>query len=146
MASTSSSITIRRPIDDVFTVLTNVENTGAWFTGDVQEHWTSPPPHGLGSTRRAVVRMLGRTSENDAITTAYEPPHLAAMQGTSPNAPFLATLRFAGVGDATRVDVTIDFQMRGAARLVGPPVAWLYGMAWRRGMRNLTRMMESGEL
>jgi carbon monoxide dehydrogenase subunit G len=146
MASTSSSITIRRPIDDVFAVLTDVENAGSWFPGDVREHWTSPPPHGLGSTRRAVVRMLGRTTENDAVTTAYEPPYLAAMQGTSPNAPFLATLRFASEGDGTRVDARIDFPMLGAARLVGPPFAWLYGMAWRRGMQNLKRMMESGEL
>ena len=34
MASVYSSITINRPIEDVFAVLTNVENTGKWFLGN----------------------------------------------------------------------------------------------------------------
>ena len=45
-SSVHFSITIDRPIEDVFAVLTNVENTGAWFPADVEEWWTSPPPHG----------------------------------------------------------------------------------------------------
>ena len=95
MSRTSSSITIRRPIEDVFAVLTDVENTGTWFPGNVEEHWTSAPPHGVGSTRHAVVTVMGRRTENDAVVTAYEPPHRAVMEGTSANAPFVATLTFA---------------------------------------------------
>jgi uncharacterized protein YndB with AHSA1/START domain len=34
MASVHSSITINRPIEDIFAVLTNVENTGRWFPGN----------------------------------------------------------------------------------------------------------------
>ena len=40
MSSVTNTITIRRPIEDVFAVLTNVENTGKWFPGDVKE-WTN---------------------------------------------------------------------------------------------------------
>ena len=83
MASVTNRIAIARPFEDVFAVLTDVEQTGTWFPGDVEEHWTSEPPHGVGSTRHAVVRMFGRRSENDAVTTVYEPPDKAAMQGTS---------------------------------------------------------------
>lgn len=64
-----SSIVINRPIGDVFAVLTNVENTGKWFPGDVKEWWTSPPPHGVGSTRRARVKMGLMSTENDAVAT-----------------------------------------------------------------------------
>jgi len=88
-----STISINRSIDEVFAVLTNVEKTGAWYPGDVEEHWTSPPPHGVGSTRHAVVKMFGRRIENDAVTTIYEPPNRAAMKGTTPNAPFVAENR-----------------------------------------------------
>ncbi|MDP9273746.1 MAG: hypothetical protein M3O93_09535 [Chloroflexota bacterium] len=42
-----NSITINRPIEDVFAVLTNVENTGKWLPADVTEWWTSEPPHGV---------------------------------------------------------------------------------------------------
>ena len=86
-----NTIVIGRPVEDVFRVLTNVENTGKWFPAKVEEHWTSAPPHGVGSTRHAVVTMLGRRTENNAVATVYDPPHRAAMQGTSPNAPFVTT-------------------------------------------------------
>lgn len=146
MARATNEITIRRSIDDVFAVLTDVEQTGKWFPGNVEEHWTSPPPHGVGSTRRAVVTMFGRRSGNDAVTTEYDPPHRAAMRGTSPNAPFDATLVFAPDGDGTRVEVTTEFHMRGWTRVFGPLVATGYGWAWARGLRKLKRLMESGVL
>jgi uncharacterized protein YndB with AHSA1/START domain len=146
MASVTNSITIRRQIEDVFAVLTNVENTGKWFPGNVEEHWTSPPPHGVGSTRHAVVTMFGRRTENDAVVTEYQRPHRAAMQGTSPNAPMVATLIFAPDGDGTRVEVTSEITLRGAVRIFGPLVAALYGQAWARGLVKLKRLMEEGAL
>jgi uncharacterized protein YndB with AHSA1/START domain len=146
MASVTNTITIRRPVEDVFAVLTNVENTGKWFPGNVEEHWTSPPRHGVGSTRHAVVTMFGRRTENDAVATEYQPPHRAAMQGTSPNAPILVTLVFAKDGDGTRVDVTSEITLRGAMRIFGPLVGALYGRAWARGLVKLKRLMESGAL
>lgn len=146
MASVTSAITIGRPIEDVFTVLTDVENTARWWPGDVEEHWTSPPPHGVGSTRHAVVRMFGRRVENDAVTTDYDPPHRAVMAGTSSNAPFVATLDFARDGTDTRVSVRTEIRLDGLVSPVGWLFARWYGRQWRRGLANLKRMMEAGEL
>ena len=50
MSNVTNRITIQRSIEDVFAVLTDVEQTGTWFPGDVEEHWTSPTPRGVGST------------------------------------------------------------------------------------------------
>ena len=141
-----SSIVINRPIDDVFAVLTNVENTGTWFPGNVKEWWTSPPPHGVGSTRRARVKMGLMTTENDAVATVYEPPNRAVMKGTSKNAPFEADLRFAAVEGGTRVDATIEMFLTGPAKLFGPMFLRWYDKNWNQGMTNLKRMMESGQL
>lgn len=146
MPSVTNRIAISRPIDDVFGVMTDVENTGTWFPGNVEEHWTSPPPHGVGSTRHAVVTMFGRRTENDAVATEYEPPHRATMQGTSKNAPFVVTLTFEPDGDGTRVEATTDLTLRGPLRILGPLVGAVYGRAWARGLANLKRLMESGAL
>ncbi len=146
MSSVTNRITIRRPIEDVFAVLTDVEKTAVWFPGDVEEHWTSSPPYGIGSTRHAVVRMRGRRTENDAVVTEYDPPYRAAMAGTSPNAPFVATLVFSRVGEATLVEVTTEFAFRGASRIAGPLFAAWYGRAWTRGLETLEGLMDSGEL
>jgi carbon monoxide dehydrogenase subunit G len=145
-SSVHSSITINRPIEDVFAVLTNVENTGKWFPGNVKEWWTSPPPHGMGSTRRARVKMGLMTIENDAVATIFDPPHRAAMKGTSKNAPFEADLRFAAVDGGTQVDTRIDFFMTGAAKPFEGIFIRRYGKSWDQGMVNLKRMMESDEL
>jgi carbon monoxide dehydrogenase subunit G len=146
MSKVTNSIAIRRTIEDVFGVLTDVENTGKWFPGKVEEHWTSPAPHGVGSTRHAVVTMLGRRTENDAVATEFQPPLRAAMEGTSPNAPFLVVLTFARVGDGTRVEVTSEIWLSGAMRILGPIVAVVYGRAWARGLACLKELMESGQL
>jgi len=146
MGRVLQSVEIARPIEEVFAVLTEVEQTGDWFPGNVEEHWTSPPPHGVGSTRHAVIRMLGRTSENDAVVEAYDPPHLAAMRGRSEQAPFLAVLRFAPTNAGTRVDVDVDLEFRGALRIVGPLFVGWYGRQWAQGLLNLKRAMEAGEI
>jgi uncharacterized protein YndB with AHSA1/START domain len=147
MANTlHSSIIIERPIEDVFAVLTNVENTGTWFPADVQEWWTSPPPHGVGSTRRARVKMGLIATQNDAVVTVYEPPHRAGMKGTSRNAPFEVMLAFEPVAGGTKVESTIDLLMRGPAKLLGGMFTRWYGKSWDQGLVNLKRMMEAGEL
>ena len=141
-----SSIVINRPIEDVFAVLTNVENTGRWFPGDVKEWWTSPTPHGVGSTRRARVKVGPFTIENDAVATIYEPPRLAAMKGTSKNAPFEARLEFEPVDGGTRVNVVVDLFLGGPLKLFGGIITRSYGRGWDRGLVNLKVMMEWGQL
>jgi carbon monoxide dehydrogenase subunit G len=145
-SSVSSSVIINRPIEDVFAVLTNVENAGKWFPTQVEEWWTSPPPHGVGSTRRARIKVGPVTTENDAVATVYEPPNRATMKGMSSNAPFEADLRFTAVEGGTRVDTQIGLFMTGGAKLFeGMFIRW-YGKSWHQGMANLKRMMEAGDL
>ena len=146
MGTTRITTVMARPIEEVFAVLTDVELTGRWFPWNVEEHWTSPPPHGVGSIRHAVIRMGGRRTENDAVVVEYDPPRRAVMEGVPPAAPFRATLAFTPEAGATQVDVTIDFAFRGAQRLVGPIFEVLYRRAWIRGLANLQRMLESGLL
>ena len=143
MSRARASATIRRPIAEVFAFLTDVEQTRRWFPGDVEEHWTSPPPHGVGSTRHAVVRTMGRRSENDAVVTVFEPPRLAAMRGTTPGREFDARLAFSEVERGTRVDVEVELPASGAMRLVMPLFATWYERQWRRGLDRLASLMEA---
>lgn len=146
MSRIHNSIAIEKPIEDVFAVLTDVEKTGIWFPGDVTEYWTCPPPYGVGSTRHAVVKMMGRRTENDAVATEYDAPHRAVMAGTSPNAPFVTALDFRAEGRGTHVDVTTDFHFRGAQRIAGPLLTRFMARQWDQGLATLKRMMESGQI
>ncbi len=140
------SIEIERSIEDVFAVLTDVTKTGHWYPAKVEEWWVTPPPHGVGSVRRARVTVMGRASENDAVVTEYDPPRRASMKGQSASAPFKATLDFTPVPGGTRVEVETVFDLRGVMRLVGPLFIRRYERGWDEGLQNLKRMMETGEL
>jgi uncharacterized protein YndB with AHSA1/START domain len=140
------TIDVRRPVEDVFAVLTNVEMTGRWYPARVEEWWTTPPPHGIGSTRRARTWVLGRAMENDAVVTAYEPPRIAAMKGLSRNTPFEVTLGFEPIEDGTRIVVESTFHLTGLMRLVGPLFIPTYERGWETGLARLKAMMEAGEL
>jgi uncharacterized protein YndB with AHSA1/START domain len=139
-------IEIRRPIEDVFAVLTDVTLTGRWYPARVEEWWTTPPPHGVGSVRRARVVVMGRPSENDAIVTEYDPPRRAALKGKSASAPFEATLDFEPTPAGTHVQVETTFKLRGLMRLIGPLFIGAYERGWDKGLQNAKRMMEAGEL
>lgn len=143
---TRHTVEIKRPIEDVFAVLTDVTKTGRWYPAKVEEWWTTPPPHGVGSIRRARVLVMGRGVENDAVVTEHDPPHRAAMRGLSRSAPFEVELGFEPIDGGTRVQVDSAFHLRGLMRLIGPSFVRNYERGWETGMANLKRMMESGEL
>jgi hypothetical protein len=140
------SIAIERSVEDVFAVLTDVTKTGRWYPADVEEWWVTPPPHGVGSVRRARVKVLGRATENDAVVTAYDPPRHAAMKGLSTSTPFEATLDFVPSSRGTQVTVETTFQLQGVMRLIGPLFIPRYERGWQEGLQNAKRMMEAGEL
>jgi uncharacterized protein YndB with AHSA1/START domain len=138
------SVEIRRPIEDVFAVLTDVTLTGRWYPAKVEEWWTTSPPHGVGSVRRARVMLMGRVVENDAVVTEHQPPRRAAMQGLASNAPFEVTSSFEPIEGGTRVDVDSIFHLHGLMRLIGPLFIGRYEREWDLGLANLKRMMEAG--
>jgi hypothetical protein len=130
----------------VFAVLTDMTVTGRWYPAQVEEWWTRPPLHGVGSIGRARVTAMERATENDAVVTEYEPPHRAAMKGLSSTAQFAVTLDFVSVAGGTLVVVESTFHFRGWMRLVGPVFVRNYERGWERGLANVKRMIEADEL
>ena len=91
---------INRPVADVFAVLSNPENAVKWALSALEEKLTSPPPVRVGSTRRAVVRSFGgnRTTQNEAICTAFEPDRTLAWKSTSGLVPWSVTVDMTPIG------------------------------------------------
>ena len=145
MSQTRHCITIERPVEEVFTLLTNCELTGTWFPAEMDQRWTSPLPHGLGSTRHAVVKMFGRRTENDAVVTGWDPNRRAVLEGVATNPPFEITMDFTATDGGTRVDVTNNIHFSGPMRFLGAAFLKLYGRSWDRGLANAKAMMEAGD-
>jgi len=147
MATVELSVTIARPVADVYRVLTTPELTPRWSSNAIEEHMTTPGPVRVGSRRRATVRRPGRgTTENEIEVTAIEPERSMAVRSIEAPVPFTSSWTFTPVGDATRVDWRWDFQLRGWMRPIDVILGPTFGRTFRRDLDRLKAMMETGEL
>ena len=134
-------------MEDVFRVLSNPENAPKWSLNALEEKLTSPPPVAVGSTRRAVVKSFGgRTAENHAVCTEFEPNRRIAWQTTSAPFPFRVAVDFTPVDGSTQIDSTWTLEWTGIMRALGPVLERYFVRVLRRDVENLARVMESGDL
>jgi Polyketide cyclase / dehydrase and lipid transport len=64
MASFENTVTIRRPVEDVFAFLADFENVPAWNPAIVETRKVSPGPVGVGTTYRQTSRVKRAVAAN----------------------------------------------------------------------------------
>ena len=72
MITHQSKIWIHRPVDEVFTFVSNKENDLQWQSGLVEVH-QAPGPVGVGTRIDEVYSFLGRKMDGKLEITEYEP-------------------------------------------------------------------------
>jgi hypothetical protein len=119
MASFENTVTIRRPVADVFAFLADFENVPAWNSAIVETMKVAPGPVGVGTTYRQV-RSVPRRSEEDFEVTVFEPASRLEVQGTL--GPFRARLNYAlePVAGGTRLTNAVELQGSGLLSVVVP--------------------------
>ena len=114
-----ASITVERPVGEVFAALSDWTNTEKWISGTGSVSKTSDGEVGVGTTWHTAGKALGRTFEGDLTVTEFEPDHRFAWTTDKPlKAATAFTLK--AVDGGTRVDQTIDGEMDGFFRLAQP--------------------------
>lgn len=119
MPSAQNSVTINRPVGEVFEFLADGENEKQWRPG-VQEMRREGGAPGVGTIyRQRVSGPMGRTLDADVEITAFEPDRLIAFHATAgpvrPQGSY--ALEAAGEG-ATRVTFSLDADLSGAMKLM----------------------------
>jgi uncharacterized protein YndB with AHSA1/START domain len=146
-ASTTMSVTIARPVEDVFAVLSDVENVPKWSSNTIEETLLTPGPLREGSRRRAVIRgFAGRTMQNEAEMVDFEPNR--RMVAKVLNAPFPAqiVIDFTPVDGSTRLDWTATISLGGILSPTAPLMVRFYRMAFEKDLKTLKSMMDRREL
>jgi uncharacterized protein YndB with AHSA1/START domain len=147
VANVLLSITIDRPVSDVFRVLSTPEITPRWSANAIEEHVTTPGPAAIGSRRRATIRGFGGgTTENEIEVTEFEANGHIAVRSIESAVPFTSSWSFTPVGDATKVDWRWDFAVGRWLRPLDWLVGALFARTFRRDLQRLKSMMEAGEL
>ena len=150
MGRTDLSVTIARPVEDVFAVLTDPTQSAKWSSSAIKAELITPGPPGIGSRRLAVAKgPFGGTMENIMEVTELEPNRKVALKLI--RAPWGGTGRtwytFTPVDAGTRVDWHWEIEPAGLWRPFGTrPFMALFGRRLQRDLDNLKVMMESGRL
>lgn len=121
MFTVAESVTIDRPVDEVFAFFT--EGRARWDESVISEELTSPPPVGVGSTLHTRMRAVGREFSFDWRVTGYEPGARMAITSTSGIMSTSSELTFADANGATLVTVRIEAEPTGVMRLAQAMIA-----------------------
>ena len=102
MARFDVAITIKRPIEDVFAVLSDFSNGSKWASSAAEPATkTSDGPIGVGTTWHEVGKVVGRTIETDFEFTEFETNRRVVYTMTKPF-PMTSTVTFEPVAGGTR--------------------------------------------
>lgn len=139
-------MTIRRPVSDVFAVVSDVEKTSSWHPATVEEYWSSEGPVRVGSTREAVGKTFGIRSRNEAVVTVFEPNRALGLSVISGPVPTDISIDFSPVDDGTEVHWVVEMRPTGLSKLVIVPALGAFMRQLDRGLQNLKELMDSGRL
>ena len=144
MATFQNTVTIRRPVQDVFAFLADFENIPKWNYAVVETEKTSPGPVGVGSTYRQL-RSIPTRSEEGFQVTGFEPTSRLEIHGDI--GLFTATMGYLlePTGDGTRLTNVVDLQpAAGPVRLLAPLAASRVKTAVAANLDTLKQLLEAG--
>jgi uncharacterized protein YndB with AHSA1/START domain len=146
MANADVSVTIARPVEDVFAVLTDPTLAPRWAASAIKGELLTPGPPGVGSRRRAVVKgFFGGTFESVMEVTELEPNRTLALRlisaswGGSGRTKYTLT----PVAGGTRVDWHWEMEPGGVMKPFSRPLMAVLQRGFQRDVNNLKAMMEN---
>jgi uncharacterized protein YndB with AHSA1/START domain len=149
MAIADVTVTIARPVEDVFAVLTDPTLSPRWAANAIKGELLTPGPPRVGSRRRAVVKgFFGGTLESVMEVTELEPNRALALRLISASWGGTGRTKYTltPVDGGTRVDWRWEMEPGGVLRPFSRPFMAFFQRAFQRDVNNLKAMMESNAL
>jgi len=143
MARIEASVTIKRPVEEVFDFVTNAANVTQWRSGISESSQTSEGPVGVGATMRGVARVMGRQLKMTSEVTEYEPNRKYSTKTTSGPIPVRMSYTFESVNGGTRVIFVGDAQLGGFLKLIEPLVVRQQQRQSEAAFANLKELLEA---
>jgi carbon monoxide dehydrogenase subunit G len=143
MPTITQSVTINRPVEEVWDFIGSFENTTRWSRGVLEARQTSDGPLGVGSTLQTVVKAFGRRRTADYLVTEYEPNHAFAFEVTS--GPMTSRARYSvePAGAGTRLTASGEAQATGLYKLLAPVLLRTLERHSQDDLTNVKRILEA---
>ena len=109
-----NTITIERPIEEIFEYVSTPENDPTWVSVSIRNQRTAPGPMRVGMTTEEDVKIFGRTSRDTWEVTEYEPPTVIAYRATSGLlSGGVVRVRCEPVEGGTRLTHSVEYELHG---------------------------------
>jgi len=135
-------ILVHRPIEEVFTFVSDAKNIPQWQTNVLEARQVPESPIGVGTKLTLVRAFLGRRLEQHAEVVEYEPPTWYAYKSTS-GPPTTGVNRFEPTGEGTTVTIAFETEMGSVFALAEPLVARSIKRAVEASLGDLKDLLES---
>jgi carbon monoxide dehydrogenase subunit G len=143
MTTMTQSVTVNRPVAEVWDFISNFENTTRWSRGVLEARQTSHGPLGVGSTLQTVVKAFGRRRTADYLVTEYQPNHAFAFKVTSGPISSRARYSVEPAGAGTRLTASGEAEATGLYQLLAPLLVRIVKRHSQDDLANLKRILEA---
>jgi carbon monoxide dehydrogenase subunit G len=143
MTTITQSVTVDRPLQEVWDFIGDFENTTRWSRGVLEARQTSDGPLGVGSTLQTVVKAFGRRRTADYLVTEYKPNRAFAFQVTS--GPMASRARYSvePAGAGTRLTASGEAEATGRYKLLAPMLVHTLKRHSQDDLTNVKRILEA---
>jgi uncharacterized protein YndB with AHSA1/START domain len=138
----ANTITIARPVGEVFSYLAQFENIPQWNYAISRTRKVTSGPVGVGS-RYVQQRTVPNTSEESFEVVTYEPDRALSIKGTFGPLPAEATYVTESAGDATVLTNTMEIEPRGLVRALAPLATRRIKAAVAANLDRLKQILET---
>lgn len=144
MITFETGVRIERPIDDVFSYVSEVGNLPHWNSAVQAARRTSAgDAEGVGATYLLLRALPTGRAENDLEVVDRESPTAFAIRTTSGPTPFVYRYRFTPQDGATIVQLDANVELGGVAGLLGPLARRVVQNGVDENLASLKRILET---
>lgn len=123
MVTHENTVTIHRPVEEVFAYVNDLQNGPQWQNGLLEVRCTTEGPLGVGTQYTSVRKFMGRTLESGIEFVTYEPNKRIAIKSISGPSPFEQSFLFEPTVEGTRLTTRFELQTGGLMGLAEPLIA-----------------------
>jgi uncharacterized protein YndB with AHSA1/START domain len=146
MATFQNTVTIARPVDEVFAFLADFQNIPAWNYAIARTVQTSPGRAGLGATYRQT-RTVPRRSDEGFEVTGFAPPSRLTINGQIGPYNTSSSYLLEPTADGTRLTNNVELEPSSALlRPIGPLAVPRVKAAVARNLGTLKQLLEDTAL
>jgi uncharacterized protein YndB with AHSA1/START domain len=142
MIDVARSITINRPVAEVFAYVSDASNEPAWHTDVLEARQTSEGPIGIGTTFLIRVKPSMGVSEGVTEVIGFDPNRRQVIRGEMGSMRPTITDLFEPADGGTKFTRRIQIEASGLMRLMLPLVRPMTGKIWTGFLANLKRVLE----